>query len=195
MNTGGIALLSRQHPITNEEFLKLIECRWKLIRPHLQRFPLPKLGEFDFLTSERTSLRSPLWVFHPLAAGKKFSLDTKGLFFCGRTKRLQGLPYHKVRFVWGITTSGQWLLARVAVCDEVDPHSSRGSTHEVAKSVHIGETSLPKLLTTAMYGDPREVWWALGNAVREYTVAQIPADRRLLNIIQTEELIFRHIPL
>lgn len=195
-------LMGLSRPTTTEGWIQLIKTRRKLLRPYLgSGIRLERLGSVPWpshigvnLVSVGLGRCSSITV-----TGKRFSLATEGIFFQPSDGLCQDLvvrPKHEsqydvIRFIWGITSTGQWLLTRIGVVfkeERTDTLTTHTARDEVAKSVHIRETSLPKLLSSTGIL-PREVWVALGVVIKHFHMQEHSrATRRLHEIVRAEDL-------
>ncbi|MBZ9578220.1 hypothetical protein KJA13_04325 [Patescibacteria group bacterium] len=196
-------MLVRKHPPSDEEWLDLIEARRSLIKPHLDSFTLPKLGELKCLRTESWTeghdLYDALTIRDTLTVtgDTRFSLKTQGIFrrpWSG----IQRIPNSGYRapgggcpdgtmYIWGLTRAGQWILAKVEFKGEPG-YKKRG--YERATRVHIEESDLATIIAKTK-STSEEIWRELGKAIKDWTKARHQLYRRareIARIIRIEEL-------
>lgn len=126
----------------------MIEQRRAIIAPHLNRFTLPELKDYLHEHSWRISRRSPNWET-PAYPG--FDESTQGIFF-GANYKPDGTCC-----IWGLTRSGEWLLAEVSF-RQFSPNT------EPRPNICVRKSDPDQIMNVAGI-NPEVIWYGLAEAV------------------------------
>ena len=115
----GLKVLLRKTRLRRSDWHRLLEARRKMIRPFLNKFTLTELGSMKLIPHAF----SPEQIYgNPLVTGDEgLSLKTQGIFYAqphdkinnGDGKFLYSVPGKGTFLVWGISRSGEWILAEM----------------------------------------------------------------------------------
>lgn len=199
------ASLSREEPLTYDEWLEIIENRRKSIESHLSTFQLTKLGNMNCLR-DYGEYRHILWGDNPAVVDSGgYSLDIQGIFYEQPWKKAQRVPGSGFRaangtwyndgtlLIWGLSRKGAWILAEVAFAGE--PGFEKQG-RERAKTVKIGEINLPDMIA-ATGEEPENILKKLNRAVMEwekYREAEFHEVQRLARDAERQEDELKLIP-
>lgn len=169
-----LELLCRKTPLSDQDWLELIERRREDIRPHLGTFTLSTLGRVECLKTESFTHairdNSPECV-----GGSEFDLNTQGIFCTRYGSRIEtgrgivappggiNVP-DGVQYIWGLTRNAQWILAGVSYIGE---YGYKGRGYERATRVEIEETIILKIAAVCKY-TYREIWQELGKEIHKW---------------------------
>lgn len=187
-STKGLKLLTRTMPLSDQEWLDLIEARRELIKPHLDTFTLKTLGEVKCLRSDNYCHK--IGFNSPEVASGEFNLSTQGIFRSNYRNRV--LDQRKYRnpssyqdefhtfggtlYIWGLTRKVQWVIASVTyVCES----GYKGRGYERATKVEIKETMILKILSVCKVSY-EEIWRELSKEIHLWN-----QDRARLHEIST----------
>lgn len=196
-STKGLELLCRIKPLSDEEWLELVERRRQIITPYLDSFTLSTLGQVEFLHSEAGIHQ----IRHdsPECFGGQFDLKTQGIFNTTFMSRIQfpGSVLNDsggVQYVWGLTRNGEWIMAGVTY-NNVRGYKGRG--YQRAIRVEIEKTTIPLILSVCKF-TCEAVWLTLEHAVLsfEQNRKKLYEDAsHLSRMCQIESLVLGLIPL
>ena len=105
-NQEGLRLLFRATPITDEDWLNLVEARKQLIKPHLDTFTLLTFGQTGCL--ENGTFLHSINMDSPECVGGEFDLNTLGIF---RYNWESKIKIAGALYIWGLTRKAQWIVA------------------------------------------------------------------------------------
>lgn len=189
--TYGADLLLRTDPLGHEEWMQLLESRRLLLKQHLDKFSLERLGEIECLSSE--SHYHKINQDHPeVVAEADLDLDTQGIFGRGETTfeqvKVPSAPWSGwgpetetlggVVNLWGLSRKGEWLVIQVEFKREPG-YKNRGNDRAVR--VTAKTTTVSELAEVAL--SPQYVWDQLGQTVAQWT------EQRLRLYLQANELL------
>lgn len=170
------ALLVRQEPPTDEEWLELLEARRVLIRPHFDSFTLPTLGHLECLYNEMPFTHRLPNDAPTLTGDEGFSLETQGIF-CAPHLARKTIPESGWQpgpggsacpdgtlYIWGLTRKGQWILAKVVFKGKAG-YKERG--YEKAQTVDIRESTLPEIVAQTKT-TPYQIWLEIGQVIKDW---------------------------
>lgn len=159
--TTGLPLLIRREPISDGEWLDLIEKRRSLIKPHLDVFRLAEFGRVEALANNGHLIPISFSAL-PCTGNRAFSLQTQGIFFVGKREKFvrdinkrwptkKPYPWQQIpeRFVWvgGLTRANEWIVAKVGYRSErYHSYSGHERYRDVAKCVKFWAVTLQELL-------------------------------------------------
>lgn len=173
----GAELLLRKTPIGVTEWVTLVEGLRKMIKPHLDKFSLSTVGEFECLTSE--GHRHAIADNGPeVVADGPLGLGTRGIFAIGETSydtesrrttlyRDEQVTLGGTTRVWGLTRNGEWVICVVEFKHEPG-YKNRG--YDRAIMVTIRKSTPAEVIRVA--GSPKRVWHLLARTVAEWTEAR-----------------------
>lgn len=204
LSTKSLEILVRQHPLTDDDWIQLIEGRRELIKPHLDAFTLPTLGALKCLKIEHWL--NDLGHWKATDGDERFSIQTQGLFFLqphsamvynlNREHRCMpgdALPGTGIKKAWGLTRSGQWVIVTIGF---VRSSGYKGRGREDVTDVCVDESDVPAILAETKT-PAKEVWQALGQAVKnlaEQRKRLYVQARTLANMVDVDELLLRFVP-
>ena len=213
----GLSALTRNEPLTQEDWLNLIEIRLGLMKEHLTEMHLQTLGDLKFVTGD---CFSPLLRrYEPTLSEKSlFTLETKAIFPTKNdsryseikitfTKFHRGKDDHKPPFAyawtktfWGFTECGNWITVDVYITrrDVQDPYKSdRYNIEEYrAKKVTITKCD-PLAICAHTQCSLQDIWEQLEFAVKRwcgYKESAYQDAKRLVKIFEREEEALNTIP-
>ena len=203
-STESIEILARQHPLTDDDWIQLIENRRELIKPHLDSSSLPTLGSLKCLRIEHWM--SELEYGKETSGDERFSLKTQGIFFLqpyGAMERVirkghRGepgsiLPSAGTKKSWGLTRFGQWIICTIGF---VGSSGYKGRGREVATDVGIVEADVIRILAETKT-PPKEIWQMLGQTIKDFAGHQrklYAQAQSLANMVEVDELLLRFVP-
>ena len=200
-NTEGLELLISKKSLSEDDWVRLIEARCSLIRPHLSSFTLTKLGDVECLRTELSFTHSLRSDVSKATGDRWFSLDTQGIFCCPKSsiQRIPNSGYQAppggvncpngVMYLWGFTRDASWVLVKVKFKGEAG-YKCRG--YERAQEVDIQFTNLETIIAETK-STLQEIWRELGKAIKDWTKRRQLLYNKALELeqmITTEELIF-----
>lgn len=203
-STKSIEIFARQHPLTSDDWIQLVENRRELIKPHLDSFSLPTLGSLECLKIEHWM--GKLGHETKTSGDERFSLKTQGIFFLQPHNAIERfihtehrgepgniLPSDGTKKAWGLTRSGQWIICTIGF---VGSSGYKGRGREVATGIGIVEADVPAILAETKTS-PTEIWRALGQAIKEFAEHRrrlYSQAQSLANMIEVDELLLRFVP-
>ena len=156
-NSDGLRFFVRKMVLDHEGWLKLLEARRQLIKPHLDKIPLTKLSKLPCLKREYV-LCDMAYSSLQNTGDPRFSLETHGIFELA-------LHEDNARWAWGLTRDGLWVLFKVSFTRE-SGYKDRGA--DLATAIEINEIPLADLLArTGTH--PETVWRRLGKVICDWT--------------------------
>lgn len=197
LKTDGLEIMFDKIALDNEDWMRLIEVRQSFIKPHLNNFTLKELGSISCLARE--SFTHSIAIDGPkLIGNEKFSLKTQGIFHFQQyskrkivpntggydTRRDVCYPSDGTIIIWGLTRADQWVTAAVNYIGK-DGYKGRG--YEKAISVDIQETDLKSLIFITQE-EPKKIWKALGESIKEWARAREILYNQALNLVKIIEL-------
>lgn len=200
----GLGLLVRPTPLTDQEWLNLLEARRELLQRHLPSFHLAKLGYLQCM-HDGIQGSHELQADDPEVTGDtRFSLNTLGLFYEQPPDTVKRVPYSGyfgrgievpdgTRIVWGITGANQLLLVTIQFVGQA---GGLNLGRQCATTVTIVETDF-KTILAATGESPRRILEKLGEAVEDYVQRcrdRLKAALRVEDIIKGEEAALALIP-
>lgn len=193
-------ILGRQQPLSNDNWLTLLEQRRELLRPHLETFRLPKLlhspvfkgrGNVLDLTNLKLEIESP------------FDLQTPGIFgLYVADEQLLGTqhfgnrdPDREVHF-WGLAQNGTWIVGQYDYALHPEQHPS---LRKVIFRVVLQRAQTGQVVRCAGCEDfhARALWLALGEEARRWheKAEQVSTNARaVVTTIDEEESLVRNLP-
>lgn len=174
-SNSALDLLVRQQPLTEKEWIELLERRRRLIKPHLNSFTLTELGRFPCL------LRYIQWVGireaqHPNCGLTAYGTGGKSLEDALKTQGIFGFDtdsdiltpdrtpmYNCRRFLWGLSRSGKWMLIEIWFLRGGSPDLPTDGVY----AFKIQTVPVEDLLTI-QHLQLRDVWLGLGEAVAQW---------------------------
>jgi len=166
----GFEFLARNTPLTDEEWVGLIETRRELIKPHLDSFTLPELGALKCLRQEGSFLNEIQLTVSESTGDTEFSLKTQGIFHAQEWADMERVPnsgyppancLNGTMRIWGLTRNGEWVLVTVDFIGEPG-WKNRGC--ERATSVNIVKSDVPAILAQTKV-KPHHMWEKIGHAI------------------------------
>lgn len=167
-------ILLRKEPLTNTEWLALIETRRAQIKPYLDKFTLLMLGELGCLkgipgkhgiADDAPKVKSPT----------RLKLGLQGIFMSQAPDKVKrfglpraagcSIPWDGTLVIGGLDRSGHWIIAEV---DFVGESGWKDRGYERATEVRIRQAELPEVLAEVQI-KPREMMANLSGAVSEWT--------------------------
>lgn len=189
-STQGLAVLVRGTKLGWEDWLNLVKARHNMIKPRLDRFTLPELGDLECL--QRYVWDHSLREDGPKFPGKEgFSLKTQGVFSVqpyeaeelspGRMLGAKG-----IKRIWGLLRSGEWVVGKLEYVLEA---GHKGQGYERAKVLTIKKTSLEQLIEETKE-KPEVIWRKLGLTIKEWEESRkrlYEEALALARIVESEE--------
>ena len=176
-DASALPVLTRTTPLTEEEWIEIINARVEKLKRHLDSMTLGKISDVKCLRSEISSWHE-LSYDQPEVESETFTLDSQGIFSFSYRSRVteKGTGFRKgyaggtdspdgYSYMWGLTRkAATWVLIRVEWQGEAG-YKERG--HERAKKVVIREATLPEIVENAKV-TYKEIWSHLGEVVIQW---------------------------
>ena len=168
-NSDGLRLLVRREPLTKEDWIKMIEARRALIKPHLDSISFGTLGKFvgEFYSVSRPQRKSLRELFVCLVDDGVFS--TQGHF------RLMDQRWigEEIRYepVWGLTRSGDWFYATGIYTRRFGDGNYHWQPQSfcVTDSIGIHTQNLVERLRLDVENSEEMVYWELEKMIKDVT--------------------------
>ena len=162
--TETMEMLVRKMPLTEGDWLRLLEARRALLAPYLDIFTLPELGRLKCLIAVE-GRPCELGVSRPVVTPEGYSLQTQGVFGSQPWDQKEetrdektGLVLGGIKRVWGLGRSNRWLIVRIEYVYEPGGHGWRDQR---ATKVEIRKAELAGVVAETGV-NPREIWEELG---------------------------------
>ena len=189
-STKGVEVFIRKNPLTDKEWLGLIEARRELIKPYLDSITLPELGSLECLKID-TYMHALNNNAPSLTEDEQLSLKTQGLFFKqprSVVKEISGkgclFSSGGITWVWGLTRSGLWVLVTINFIGELG-YKNRG--YERAETVEIVESDLSTIVAITKE-EPQQMWKELGETIKGFAEHHKPLYNQMLRLAQMVEI-------
>lgn len=149
-NSAGVKMLVRDNPLSEDEWINLIELRRGMIKPFLDKITLQRLGDVEryFYHEKLEDLLKRVRRFDPAPDNR---IKIQGFFEPLNPGDFSDSSYKDVYRFYGLSRDNQWLYVRV-IC----PSSGNGCKFVV---VEIPST---KMLLKKTRIKPRGLWLDLG---------------------------------
>jgi len=156
------------------DWLKLVEARLEMIKPHLRDMTLKSLGDIRIINDD--------FGFHdlnrdkPKVSGEKFNLATRGIFpnndiWAGTAieeyDREGGTSATAATYrSWGLTRDGEWIMIEVFSTNKHKRYRYERRAEQV-KTVKIEESTLADACVFCKRS-PQDIWKRLGEIVKKW---------------------------
>ena len=207
----GLQILARQNPLTDQEWLALVEARRRLLLEHLKDITLKQLGDVEFYsanTGGNFKLGSDSQILLYGGQGNvKYNLRTRGIFpesngnVVAKTVYVHledNNPTNSTTYTWALTRCGAWIGIEIKCICILTPHpwKNRKMKSEKVVGVKISELSLEDICKFCDRS-PQHIWKTLGDSVRTWTKRRqnlFDEAKDLLETFDAEEQILDTIP-
>lgn len=184
----GLGFLARREPLSHEDWYVLIETRRKLIEPYMRSMTLDTIEDLKLVQDYfgKSNLRKFSTRARITTTGE-YTLETRCIFPGQRDAVRSSVEYdhyatlpegYRPTFgaprgtarTWGLTRNGSWLLIEANFFrHEVQyKYPDRFEESVDIDAVTVSETTPEAIVTSCRYKHPREIFDALGSAVRAW---------------------------
>ena len=207
-NSACIAILARQNAITKEEWIKMIQARTEMLKPHFHDLTLRPLEDLSIIYDDY-GLHKLKDYSHEKSTNVGWSFDMRGIYpledekFSSNTflfsamDRWQNSPISTTQKFWALNRDCSWVTIQINsdIANENDGmHVNRRCT---PKEVICNLTELDDSFWIFVKRTPRQIWQRLGDAIKE--LAQKRRERvvpifEIEEAIKIEEYLFNFVP-
>lgn len=171
----GLRILARREPLTEQDWLELLEARRSRLADYMREMTLRTLGEIRFVKDyfgEHSLLKYKDTLL--VCGDPRFNLETRGIFpsdqsyaTVAKIERLSRTE--SIERFWGLTRDGVWISIEAVVKCKSVPYKSPGRSEESATvtSVTIRETT-PEEIFKFCGRTVKDLWARLGQAAEEW---------------------------
>jgi hypothetical protein len=195
MITSALSLLVRTDKLNKQELIQFLQWVRNELRPHIDKFTLPKLSELGCVHSEENAIQ-----YHLLSDDKPVDLgmplSTHAIAYFVDSGRCSHKRPSRTQIVWALTKSLEWVIMEVSI--ELVASKAEGMTRERAAQVKTSEApSLEEMLKTAGV-TPLQVWHSIKCQIDVWKARQDAQHRQICSIagrFDTYDLLFNQISL
>lgn len=187
-NIDSLQLFKISIPPLTKRWKELIEARVELMRPHMDKFTLQRMGDIQCCKND---LECPKFRDHAqFRTPIELSKETHGIYYLKDTTSETPIDSVGHMKFWGLTKNTKWISAEVTFFKQKMTHGSKNWRINFAP-VDVNFTSLEELLP--VWGST--IWAQLGLVIREWhTKAEdrFKTTSDLLDTVQMQDMLVRY---